>query len=387
MKFQLRDYQSMAKRQVRNAFTRHRRVAMVSPTGSGKTVIGASIVESTVAKGNSVLFVAPRKEIVDQTSAKLDSIGLDHGIIMAKHKRDRPDLPVQVASIQTLMRREKPDVKLVVVDETHTHLDAQIELAKLYPNAFFLGLTATPWRTDGRGLGKMYDNMVVVAQVRDLVKRGFLVDPMINTYRTPSLDRLRVVAGDYAAKELGPVMNKPRLVGNIVRHWWHKARDLKTVVFASSVEHSQNIVAGYRHIGIRAEHVDSSTHKDDRAAILQRLKSGETQLVSNVGILTEGWDLPELECIVMARPTKSLTRYLQMVGRVMRPSDHKKRAIMLDHAGCVKEHGLPTRYRDFSLEDKKPTAKKPVYKKPARRSSYRSHKSANLWRKLWRLAS
>lgn len=377
MKLSLRDYQLMAKKRVRKAFCYDKRVALVSPTGSGKTVIATSIIESTIAKGNPVLFIAHRKEIIDQTSKKLKAIGLDHGVIMGNDKRYNPESLVQVASIQTLLRRDKPEAKLVIMDECHTNFDAQKKLFnKHYPDAFILGLTASPWRVDGRGLGRIYQNMVVVSQVRELVKRGFLVDPKLLRYRAPNLSKVKVIAGDYSPKELSQIMNKPRLVYNIVRHWWETSRGLKTVIFASSVPHSKRVVEGFNKIGVRAEHLDCNTDKEERNAILERLRTGETTIVSNVGILTEGWDLPSLECLVLARPTKSLSRYLQMVGRVMRPSGEKRDAVVLDHAGCFQEHGIPTRGRNFSLNDHKPVPKPKMVKR-------RNNTRGPLWIPQW----
>lgn len=364
MKYTLRPYQNGAIDSLRHAFKhKGRRVVLVSPTGSGKTIIAMAIVElATIKNGGRVLFIAHRREIIDQTSKKLDEIGVEHGVIMGDDGRRNPSAHVQVASIQTLIRRELPPTDFIIIDECHLSLAKSYEkVMAAYGDTPILGLTATPWRTDGRGLGRAYRAMVVVSQVKELVQDGFLIAPDIYAPYRPDLSKIKIKAGDYMDTDLSRTMNKNHLVGSIVHHWKAYARDMKTVVFACSRKHSQHIVDSFLKGGVAAAHLDHKTPRDERSAILEKLHSGELKVVSNVGILTEGWDLPQLQAIVMARPTLSESLYLQMVGRVMRATPGKTRALMLDHAGCFFRHNSPIVDRDYGLDDRKILRKKAMH--------------------------
>jgi superfamily II DNA or RNA helicase/intein/homing endonuclease len=227
-------------------------------------------------------------------------------------------------------------------------------VAAEYPAALHIGLTATPYRADGRGLGDAYDELIVVASPRELIAEGFLVEPRVFTVPTEEradLSHVRVTRGEYSASDLDDAMNRQGLVGNIVTHWQTHAPQVRTVVFAVSIDHSRNIVRRFQEAGVPAEHLDGTTPTAERDAILRRLDSGETLVVGSVGTLSEGWDQPSVKCAVLARPTKSTGLYLQQVGRILRPWNGQ-RAIVLDHAGCVLEHGLPQADREFTLETK-----------------------------------
>jgi len=332
-------------------FTHHRCLLLVSPTGSGKTVIAAIIISFLLKNNKKVLFLAHRRELINQCSKKLDEIGIDHGIIMGNHPRKKPVCPVQIASVQTLTNRDKPCVDFIIIDEAHRSLSKSYQdIVNHYPdNVSILGLTATPWRGDGKEMGQFYNALYVVAQVQTLVDEEHLMDPSTYVPSQPDLSGLKLVGGDYVDKELDAVMNYDTLINHMVDYWLNNNKNKRTVFFACTVDHSKKIVDAFNKVDIRAEHIDHSTDTNERDAILKRLKSGKTTIVSNVGVLVEGWNLPELECVTLARPTKSLVLYLQMVGRVMRVLKGKLEAILVDHAGCVMEHGLVTDERDFSL--------------------------------------
>jgi superfamily II DNA or RNA helicase len=336
-----------------------RRLVLVLPTGGGKTTIAGSLILRAVARGQRVLFLAHRRELIVQAYLRLLDMGLSVeqvGIVMASDARRRPGAAVQVASIDTLRRRARPLADLVFVDECHRALATSYrEIAADYPDAIHLGLTATPYRADGKGLGDAYDELIVVATPRQLIGEGYLVEPRVFTVppsQRPNLAGIRVARGDYAARELDEAMNRQALVGNIVEHWQRHAGGVRTVVFAVSIAHSRHITERFREAGIPAEHLDGATATQERDAILARLDRGETQVVSNCGVLCEGWDQPSVKCAVLARPTKSTGLYLQQAGRILRPWQETA-AIILDHAGCAHEHGLPQDDRDFSLEGTK----------------------------------
>jgi DNA repair protein RadD len=336
-----------------------RRLVLVLPTGGGKTTIAGSLVQRALARGQRVLFLAHRRELIVQAYQRLLGMGLSVeqvGIVMANDRRRRPGAAVQVASIDTLRRRARPLADVVFVDECHRALAASYrEIAKDYPDAIHLGLTATPYRADGKGLGDAYDELITVATPRQLIVEGYLVEPRVFTVppsQRPNLSGLRVARGDYAARELDDAMNRQALVGNIVEHWHRHAGGARTVVFAVSIAHSRHITERFRDAGVAAEHLDGATPTPERDAILGRLDRGETLVVSNCGVLCEGWDQPSVKCAVLARPTKSPGLYLQQAGRILRPWNDTA-AVILDHAGCAHEHGLPQDEREFSLEGAK----------------------------------
>ncbi len=356
----LRPYQSNAMEQVRERLRANvRRILLVAPTGSGKTSVAAAIIDGARAKGGAVLFLAHRRELIDQCSARLDGAGVDHGVIQAGHPRSLPGLPVQVASVQTLARRGlRPRATLIIVDEAHhARANTYEEILSRYgPDVPVLGLSATPWRLDGRGLGEMFQEVVVAARVRELIEQGHLVSYTGFAYDTPDLAQVRKTGADYNERGLELVMDGSKLAGNIVEQWLAHANGLRTVVFAVSIAHSMHLVERFRAAGVAAEHIDGEMPQGERTAILARLASGTTTVVSNVNVLTEGWDLPQLEVCVLARPTLSVGLYLQMVGRCLRPAPGKAIARIHDHAGNILAHGAPDADRDYSLDEDKPKA-------------------------------
>lgn len=357
MRYILRPYQLRALDDLRDRLRRGaKRLILVAPTGSGKTVCAAAMVEGAVARGRKVLFLAHRRELIEQCSSKLDDIGVDHALMLGHHWRTDVRKPVQVASVQTLARRAPPPADLVIIDEAHRCLAPSYArlIAEHYSASTLIGLSATPWRSDGRGLGAIYQDLVLTASVRDLVEQGYLVRSRIFAPHRPDLAGVHSVAGDYRQDELAAAVDKSRLVGDIVEHWRRLAEGRRTVVFAVGVEHSRHLAAAFVAAGIRAEHADGALPELARSRVIRRVRTGEVQVLTNCELVTEGFDVPELSCCVLARPTKSSVKYLQMVGRVARPASGKADALILDHAGCVFRHGFPADERTYGLEDQAP---------------------------------
>jgi DNA repair protein RadD len=336
----------------------HRRILLVAPTGSGKTVIAAAIIAEAVRGDERALFLAHRRELTQQSVAKLYGFGIDAGIIQAGFT-PRLGQAVQVASVQTLHARavrgsqmNMPDADLAVVDEAH-HARARTIAAILnaYPEADVLGLTATPCRGDGRGLGNAFDVMVQCPSVAELTAMGYLVPARFFAPSRPDLAGVRVERGDYVGAQLAERMDRPQLIGDVVTHWLRHAQGRRTVVFASGVAHSVHLRDEFRRVGVLAEHVDGSTPADERDAILAQLAAGTVEVVTNAMVLTEGWDSPEVSCLVLARPTKSRPLFLQMVGRGLRTAPGKTDALILDHAGAVFQHGFPDDPIEWTLAE------------------------------------
>ncbi|MGA1608369.1 MAG: DEAD/DEAH box helicase [Planctomycetota bacterium] len=326
-----------------------RRMLLVAPTGAGKTTIASHVIRSALSRGSAVQFWAHRTELISQCSARLDQHEVPHGVVQGGRTRGRHNA-VQVVSVPTLVRRldNAPPADLVIVDEAHRSVaGSYVRCLERYPRARVIGLTATPYRTDGTPLGDLYDSMAVVAQPDELVAGGWLMEPTLYAPDQPDMDGVAKRRGDWTPDASARAMKA--LSGNVVTTWQRLASSERTVVFACNVGHSRELVERFVAAGARAEHVDGETPAPERDAILRRLRTGETQIVSNVGILTEGWDLPDLGAVVLARPTQSCGLYLQMVGRVLRVAPGKSRALVVDHGGNIARHGPPTWPRTFDL--------------------------------------
>ena len=356
----LRHYQARAIEEIENA---NERALYVLPTGGGKTVIAASIIERAVHRGDRVLILTHRREILRQTSLKM---AIDHGLIQAGLNIDL-SYPVQVASIQTLwarcMRTDKvplPAANLIIVDEAH-HVAARTwrTILDAYPNARLVGLTATPCRSDGRGLGDYFEVLIEGPQIPELIAQKFLVPTIYYAPANPDLHGVATRQGDYVVKQLADRMNRTDLVGDVVSNWHKLAHRRKTIVFCVDVGHSVHVKDEFVKSGVRAEHVDGITPKTERDAILTRLASGETEVVSNCMVLTEGLDCPAAGCIVLARPTKQIGLFRQMAGRGLRPAPGKSNMILLDHSGAVFRHGLLEDKIEWTLDITKPAKNHP----------------------------
>jgi superfamily II DNA or RNA helicase len=356
---QLRPYQEAAVDRVdQMRFMNVRAPLLVAPTGSGKTVIAAEIIRR--GGDSRTLFLAPRRELIHQTCRKLDDVGVKYGVILAGDNRTNLYSNVQVGSVDTLISRvlrrkriELAPFDRIIVDEAHVGLtDTRAALLGLWPDAQIIGLTATPCRSDGKALGRVYDELIEVASVRELTDAGFLVPARYFSVSEPDLKAVHTLGGDYNLGELEGVMNRPQLTGDIVEHWLKYAAGRRTVVFATKIPHSVALAQQFLSEGVAAEHVDANTPQHAREAIFERFSNGRTQVLTNCTLASIGFDLPELDCVVFARPTKSLGLYLQMLGRGLRPTAGKSDCLVLDHAGNVHRHGFATDDRYWTLHGK-----------------------------------
>ena len=365
--FQFRDYQHAAIEDARRCFAAgDRRILLVAPTGAGKTVIAAMFAKLAVEKGKHVLFLAHRRELVKQCEDKLIKFGVEPGIIMAGEDIQL-DYEVQVASIDTLRARAMatdrmpmPHADVLIIDEAHRSLaPTYMQLMEAYPKAAIVGLTATPIRGDGRGLGTVYDDMVQCPSVAELTALGHLVPARYFAPTIPDLTGVKVVRGDYDQRQLEEAMDKRKPVGDVIENWARICPDRPTIVFAAGVKHSIHLRDEFVRAGVRAVHVDGNmtTHERDKA--IGGLLDGTYQVVTNCMVLTEGFDMPELSCCVLVRPTKNIGLYLQMAGRVLRPSSGKDDTIIIDHSGNVYQHGFVADDHGWQLDENEPLRAKP----------------------------
>ena len=349
----LRPYQVNALAQIDAAIAKGCKAPLVvAPTGSGKTIIAGALIRREAEAGKRVLFLAPRRELIQQASRKLDDVGVAHGIILAGDKRANLYSSVQVASVDTLRVRQHKlqmlEPHLVVVDEAHLYCTEIRQKLLGQWNVPRIGLTATPARKDGRGLRLLFDSLIQVATVAELTEQGHLVPARYFSIAEPDLSRVSTVAGDYHNGELAGEMLK--LVADVPRTWLERAGGRRTVVFAVNVAHSVALADAFVALGVRAEHVDGGTPTPEREAIFRRFSCGETQILCNCMIASIGFDLPQLDCIQLARPTKSLALYLQMLGRGLRPSPGKTDCLVLDHSGAVHRLGFAEDERFWTLD-------------------------------------
>lgn len=350
---QLRPYQQQAIADLRFAFRSGVRAPLlVAPTGMGKTVIFSAITQAAASRGRHVLILVHRRELIRQANAKLNQAGVNHGIIAAGFEPS--DHPVQVASVQTLARRLErqnwqPD--LIVIDEAHHAIAGTwAKVISHWPDSLLLGVTATPIRQDGRGLGGMFTKLVLGPSTADLMAAGYLTP--VKIYAPPQvadLSGIRTRAGDYANDQAAAAMTRPTVTGDAITHYQRIGAGQPAIAFCCNVNHATTVCDAFNAAGISAATLLGNT--TDRDALVARFTAGELQVLVTVDVVSEGFDCPGAAVAILLRPTQSEGLYLQQVGRVLRPAPGKAAAIVLDHVGNVHRHGFPDDVRPWTLDD------------------------------------
>ena len=377
---QLRDYQQQNLNAINNSWYLFKNVLSVLPTGAGKTVIFSEAIKQHNAASCAI---AHRQELVSQISLALARDEVPHKIIGPKevvklavglHMEDMgrnfydPSAQCAVAGVDTLIRRVNdsalsrwfPSVSLWVMDEAHHVLRSNKwgKAVDMFPNAKGLGVTATPERADGKGLGKhadgVFEDMIVGPSGRDLINMGYLTDYRIFAPRTEDLnltdDMISVSTGDYVPAKIKKAVRKSRVVGDVVKHYLRIAPGKRGITFSTDVETATDQAAEFNRAGVPAAVVSAKTPDAERVSILRRFKNGELLQLVNVDLFGEGFDLPAIEVVSMARPTASFALYAQQFGRALRLLEGKTEAIIIDHVGNVVRHGLPDAPRQWTLD-------------------------------------
>lgn len=345
----LRQYQLDALFQIRKHYASGcKKVLLHMATGSGKTVIFSLVMKGIQQKGNKCVLAVKGRELVDNASQRLTREGVEHGVFMANHKGYNLDSPIQVCSIDTLRARKKkiklPEANLVVIDEAHFATSPSFRWFIDEYNkrgAFFLSVTATPHVKEG--LRHLADVCVYPITIEQLIEQKYLVSPRY--FSPPSkinLSNVRIdyKTGDYNLSDLANEVENAHVSGDIIEHYRKLAWNRPAVLFAVNVEHSKSVVSELNAAGISALHIEANTKDADRKEALKKLETGEVKIISNVGILCTGVDMPYVSCIIMARPTKSYNLFIQQIGRGTRSYFNKEDFIVLDHANNIDEHGL-----------------------------------------------
>lgn len=376
LQFELRPYQLEGVEQLRGAYRTGARAPVYQlPTGGGKTMVFSFVTHSAAARGKRVLILVHRVELLQQSSDTLARWGVDHGCI-SPHYPLTLERRVQVASVQTVARRLgrleaagwKPD--LIVVDECH-HAVAGTwrRVLEAFPGAMCLGVSATPGRLDGRGLGReaggVFDAMVTGPSIAELIDGGYLARPRVFASRTSidaELRQLRSIGGDWEQEGLARVMSQRAVIGDAVEHYARLCPGTPAIAFCVSVAHAEQVREQFATAGWRARRIDGGMQAAERASIVAALSEGDLDVMVSCELVSEGFDVPVCGAAILLRPTQSETLFMQQVGRALRSYPGKECAYILDHAENVKRHGLPQIEREWTLAGRGPRAQVPQVK-------------------------
>jgi len=381
---QLRDYQAATEFEINKAWEAVTNVLAVLPCGGGKTVVFAKILKD---HNGAACAIAHRQELVSQISVALAKFGVSHRIIAPKalihdivqlHVEEvgrsfyNPSAKVAVAGVDTLNRRADTmrqwlnSVTLWVIDEAHHVLidNKWGNACNLFPNAKGLGVTATPNRADGAGLGRhadgLFDTMIEGSTMRELINQSYLTDYRI--FAPPSdldMEGVKTTAlGEFSPKETKKRIERSHILGDVVKHYLRIAPDKLGITFAADVENATLIAARFNDTGVPAAVVTAKTPLRERTAILKRFKNRDLLQLVNVDLFGEGFDLPAIEVVSFARPTMSYSLYVQQFGRALRLMNGKHWAIIIDHVGNIKRHGLPDKLQTWTLDRRERSSRK-----------------------------
>lgn len=324
-------------------------------TVTHNTILFSSIAKDCVDRNGKVLILAHREELILQAANKLTALGLDVGIIKSGFQPTYWK-PVQVASVQTLVRRDFPyKFALCIVDEAHhdqhdnSYGKIRKKLSEANPDMLTLGVTATPIRLNGSGFKDIYDVLVKGISIKELINQGYLVAPKYLSFPYVHLGKIKKTGGDYNLKELSEVYQSRIPAQFLAKDYLEHAKGLQTIVFAIDIAHSKEIEKTYKEFGIKIYHIDGTTDDTTRKRVIEDFANKNINVITNVGVFTEGYDCPGIEAVQLARPTESLSMYMQMSGRGLRPADNKEQCLIMDRANCIINHGLLESDRNWEL--------------------------------------
>jgi superfamily II DNA or RNA helicase len=355
---------------LREARAGHKAILAVLPTGGGKTVVASALMQNCLEKGRKAWFICHRDFLIDQTSGTMTQFGLGHGFIAAGRAEGVTDaMCVSVDTLRSRLHRTTVRPDLVIWDEAH-HSRAE-SWQRVWdwfgPGVVHVGLTATPQRLDGRGLGPVagkaggFTAMVEGPTTAELMRLGMLSGYRAFAPGKIDLTGVRSVGGDYDPHQLSEAVEKSVIVGDVVQHYRDRAAGLRAVYFAVNIGFSKRLAQAFSAGGIPAVHIDGTTPSIERVAAARALATGRVKVLVNCAILGEGFDLAavagmdcNIEAVGLVRPTQSLALHLQQIGRALRPKAQP--AVILDHAGNVHQHGLPDDERFWTLDGKKKNA-------------------------------
>lgn len=313
--------------------------------------MAAFMAGNAAAKGKRCLFLVHRRELMKQTQDAFTLAGIHYGTIQAGKPVD-PLPAVQIGSIQTVVRRlerlQRPD--LLIVDECHHARAASWAKVIEWARCKTVGLTATPCRLDGKGLRGYFDEIIMGPKMDELIRLGWLADYRIYAPTVVDTRGLHTRAGDFKREELEALMDRGAIIGDAVDHYKRIAPGKQAIVFGVSIKHATRLSMAFYQAGISSGCIYGEMPTRERDIVVETFRRGDIQVLTNVDIVGEGFDLPSVHCAILQRPTKSLSLYLQQIGRCLRPQEGKDYAIILDHVGNVRRHGFPDQDREWSLD-------------------------------------
>ncbi len=344
--------QQVGLQQLRESWKQYKSFMIYAPVGSGKTGLAAFITDGFINRGMRVLFIAPYTVLIEQTAERFVEYGIDGneiGYIWRDHPNYNPHAQVQIASADTLIRREMPDCDVVFIDEAHLRRKTILEALKGH-RAKVIGLSGTPFAPF---LGQFYQKLIKPVTMKELIENGDLSDYEFFAPTKPNLQGVKTVQGDYEESAIAEIMGDSDLVGNIVQNWLTNGQDLPTVAFCVNVAHANHVMLSFNKAQVSAEVMAADTPHDERQFIIKRFERGDTKIIVNVGVLVAGFD-SDVRCIIYARPTQSEMRWIQCLGRGLRPAIGKDKCIIFDHSGTVHRLGFPDDIEyDYLPNDKK----------------------------------
>lgn len=357
----LRPYQQDMYNRVRQAFRAgNRRVFMSLVCGGGKTQIFSHMAKESRRRGKRVWICLPRRELLEQSSKTLDALEVPHGRIDASHQES--DHQLHLVSKDTLLRRYdkiKNDPDFVILDEAHLYYDQQKRMQEEYPKAFMVGCSASPERLDGRGLADLYDEHVEGPDVYWMVKNGFLAPVRIYCPPVVGLEEVKRSGTEYDEEQLHEFLERNKTYGSAVEHYEKFAEGRTALVFCRSVKSAETAAERFREQGWKFESVSAETPLERRQSIIEGLREGTIDGVTNCEIATYGLDVPRICCVICLRPTLSRALVTQMWGRGLRTHPSKTECVILDHVGLVVEHGHPYAAPHWNFEGNKKRRKLP----------------------------
>lgn len=357
----LRSYQQQIIDDIAYEFATKDRVCAVAPCGAGKTVMVGWMAAGTALKNRRVLFLVHRQELIKQSTETFTDMNIRHGVMATKCPKDYAQL-VQVGSVQTVSRRlpETPPPDFIVIDECH-HATAATwgKIISYFPMAKVLGVTATPERLGGHGLGDVFQSLVIGPTARELIALGNLSP--YQYYAPPAkfnANEVRVKFDEYVKSDMEIQMDQNAVIGDIIDNYCKLAYGMRAVCYCVSLAHSRHIAESFWRAGIPAMHIDGDTPDAIREQAIQDFRDNKIKILCNVDLISEGFDVPAMEAVILARPTQSLTLYIQQAMRPLRPDKNNpgKKAVIIDHVGNVFRHGMPDEDREWTLEPKKKKA-------------------------------
>lgn len=335
----------------------HKAPLIVAPCGFGKTVLFSYFTKQVISKGKRVLILVHRDELLDQVSETLRNFDVSHSFVAAGRYCSRITL-AHVASVFTLVRRldKQPPPDVIIVDEAHHSCRGSTwaKIFEAYPNAWRIGVTASPIRLSGEPLGDLFDDLILGPSARELIEAGDLCDYRLFGAGKLDLSKVHTVGGDFNKKEVDSTMDKPVITGNAVREYTKHAAGKRAVVFCCSVKHAEHVAEEFRKAGYTAGTIEGTMDTESRRRIVRDFREGRLQVLTSINVISEGFDLPAIEVAIMLRPTQSLGLWIQMSGRALRKHPGKDMAIILDHAGNTERLDfLPCQAGEWSLGGKK----------------------------------